>query len=78
MKLWLSILLLFAVPAVAQTFHPQSVEVYFSPNGGCTDAIVDPIEIVSFTAFAGAECEPINYFLVRGYSRSLIDTLSVF
>jgi hypothetical protein len=31
----------------------------------------------SMRAFADAECEPMNCFLVRGYSGSIVDTLSM-
>ena len=34
---------------------------------------VDPVEIVGFTAFAGAECEPMNCFLAR-YPQHAIDS----
>jgi hypothetical protein len=38
------LLLTFPLPAFADnTFHNVSGEVYFSPNGGCTEAIVNEI-----------------------------------
>ena len=46
-KLFLLIFLLlltFSIPAFADnTFHNISGEVYFSPDGGCTEAIVNEI-----------------------------------
>jgi len=53
MKIFI-LLLALAVPAVAQTFHPASVEVYFSPDGGCTDAIVAELGRAKKTVYVQA------------------------
>ena len=73
MKLLL-VLLLLAVPSVAQTFHPASVEVYFSPDGGCTEAIVAELGKAKKTVFVQAysfTSAPIAKAIVDAHKRGV-------
>lgn len=73
MKLLL-VLLLLAVPAVAQTFHPASVEVLFSPDGGCTDAIVAELGRAKKTVYVQAysfTSAPIAGAVVEAHKRGV-------
>ena len=71
---WLLIFLALAVPAVAQTFHPASVEVFFSPAGGCTDAIVAELVRAKKTVFVQAysfTSAPIAKAIVDAHKRGV-------
>ena len=44
-RTFVGVLVLATVSAFAEaTFHPSGVEVYFSPKGGCTEAVVAELE----------------------------------
>jgi len=70
-------LLLLVAPAVAQDhgpFTPSSVDVWFSPKGGCTDACVATIDGAKKTIFVQAysfTSPPIAQALVRAKNRGV-------
>lgn len=76
MKLFYSILTLlaFTLSASAETFRPQSVEVFFSPDGGCTQACVDAIDSAQKNVFVQAysfTSAPIAQALVNAKKRGV-------
>ncbi len=76
-RLALTLLLLATVPACSQSWVPGSlppIEVYFSPHGGCTEAVVNEIDaaktsiLVQAYSFTSA---PIAESLVEAHKRGV-------
>ena len=69
------LLLVFSAPAIADnTFHNISGEVYFSPKGGCTEAIVNEISHAKSEIYVQAysfTSAPIAKALVDAYKRGI-------
>lgn len=69
------LLLIFSIPAFADnTFHNISGEVYFSPNGGCTEAIVNEIRHAKSEIYVQAysfTSVPIAKALVDAHKRGI-------
>ena len=70
-------LLLLAIPAIAQDngpFAPSSVDVYYSPSGGCTTACVATIDGAKKSIFVQAysfTSQPIAQALVNAKNRGV-------
>lgn len=65
--------MLLCPPAVAQTGQPK-VEVYFSPDGGCTDAVVEALGKAKTTVLVQAysfTSAPIAKALVEAFKRGV-------
>ena len=69
------LLLIFSIPAFADnTFHNISGEVFFSPNGGCTEAIVSEISHAKSEIYVQAysfTSAPIAKALVDAHKRGI-------
>lgn len=69
-----ALLMLYCVPASAQTYKPESVTVYFSPNGGATEACVATLNAAKKTIHVQAysfTSAPIAKALVDAHKRGV-------
>ena len=76
-SLFLGLILCCTVPSYAdagKTYKPQSVEVYFSPKGGATEAVVSVIEKARKTIYVQAysfTSAPIAKAIVDAHKRGV-------
>jgi phosphatidylserine/phosphatidylglycerophosphate/cardiolipin synthase-like enzyme len=74
--LLLALLLVFSLPLRADgPYHPSGVEVFFSPKGGCTEAVVAELSKAKSTVYVQAysfTSAPIAQALADAHKRGVV------